>query len=148
MERSPSFRGFRAASEASSYAKKMNRDRDTVHERSLRSWLWRNGLRFRKNVGSLPGKPDIVFTREKLAIFCDGDFWHGRDWRRLREKLRGGSNASYWLQKIASNRRRDIQNNHLLRTSGWRVLRIWESEIKHDPSPIVQRIIRLVKSPV
>src|SRR5260370_5324167 len=90
----PSFKGLSAASPASSHAKQMNRSSDTSHECLLRALLWRRGLRYRKNVRTLPGKPDIVFAAERVAVFCDGDFWHGRDWPRLSKKLRAGTNAS------------------------------------------------------
>src|ERR1700729_2873440 len=92
----PCFKGLSPASPASSRAKKMNRSTDTEHERLLRRLLWRQGLRYRKNVRALPGKPDIVFSAARIAVFCDGDFWHGRDWHRLSRKLRTGTNASYW----------------------------------------------------
>ncbi len=99
-ERAPSFDGLKPTSSTSSRCKRMNRRADTLHERVLRSALWRRGLRFRKNVSVLPGKPDIVFQRSRVVVFCDGDFWHGRDWRKLSRTLNAGANASYWLQKI------------------------------------------------
>ena len=114
----PSFDGLSAASRASSYAKKMTRSSDTAHEHLLRVTLWRRGLRYRKNVRTLPGKPDIVFPKERVAVFCDGDFWHGRHWRRLSSKLRGGANPSYWTQKIKANRSRDRRDVRLLRKKG------------------------------
>src|SRR2546425_5950598 len=83
----PSFRGYKPSSEASSRAMRGNRKRDTKPEKLLRRQLWRLGLRFRKNVSSLPGQPDIVFPTEKIAVFCDGDFWHGRNWADLKSKL-------------------------------------------------------------
>ena len=140
----PSFRGLSAASEASSYAKKMNRSSDTAHEHLLRVLLWRRGLRYRKNVKTLPGKPDIVFSRERVAIFCDGDFWHGRNWERLSRKLRAGSNPTYWTQKIKANRRRDRQASRLLESEGWTVMRIWETDIHHYPERAVRAIEDLV----
>ena len=81
--KAPSFAGFEPASEAASRAKRMNTHADTIHEKLLRSCLWQRGLGFRKNLKSLPGKPDIVFAGPHVVVFCDGDFWHGRDWRRL-----------------------------------------------------------------
>ncbi len=138
----PSFDGLSAASRASSYAKKMNRSFDTAHEHLLRVSLWKRGLRYRKNVRTLPGKPDIVFPRERVAVFCDGDFWHGRDWRRLSRKLQGGTNPSYWAQKIKTNRSRDRHVVRLLRKDGWIVIRIWETDIRQDP----ERAARIVES--
>ena len=69
----------------------------------LRSELWRLGLRYRKHAGNLPGKPDIVFARAKVVVFCDGDFWHGRDWPRLKARLKKRHKAAYWVAKIARN---------------------------------------------
>lgn len=131
--KAPSFTGLKPASEASSRAKRSNRRRDTQHELILRRELWRRGLRFRKNVESLPGKPDIVFTVARVVVFCDGDFWHGRKWQTLESKLNQGTNASYWSAKIASNIARDERNTRLLEESGWRVIRLWETDIKKDP---------------
>jgi DNA mismatch endonuclease, patch repair protein len=129
----PSFTGLRPASSSSSYSKQKNRASDTAHEVMLRQALWRLGLRYRKNVKSLPGKPDIVFFRNKVAIFCDGDFWHGREWPKLRVKLKQGSNSNYWVQKIRSNIERDRRNQALLEKNGWTVIRLWESDIKRSP---------------
>jgi DNA mismatch endonuclease (patch repair protein) len=140
----PSFRGLSAASQASSYAKKMNRSSDTAHEHLLRVFLWRRGLRYRKNVKSLPGKPDIVFARVRVAVFCDGDFWHGRNWQRLSRKLRAGSNPTYWIQKINANRRRDRRASRLLESEGWTVIRVWETDIHHYPERAARAIEDLV----
>lgn len=129
----PSFSGLSAASRASSYAKKMTRSSDTAHEHLLRVTLWKRGLRYRKNVRTLPGKPDIVFPRERVAVFCDGDFWHGRHWRRLSSKLQTGTNPSYWTHKIKANRSRDRRVVRLLKSDGWTVIRIWETDIRQDP---------------
>src|SRR5207249_4773583 len=90
-------------------------------------------LRFRKNVETMPGKPDIVFPSAKVIVFCDGDFWHGRNWPVLKRKLAIGSNASYWRAKIASNIKRDRLRTASLKRDGWIVIRLWESDIKRDP---------------
>lgn len=140
----PSFKGLSAASSASSRAKQMNRSADTQHECLLRSLLWRQGLRYRKNVRALPGKPDIVFSAARIAVFCDGDFWHGRDWHRLSRKLRTGSNASYWIPKIRTNRNRDRRNDRLLKKEGWTVIRVWETDIHRNPQQAAQTIAELV----
>ena len=132
MVRSPSFRGFKPASQASSRTKRANRRRDTLHEVMLRRKLWQMGLRYRKNVDSLPGKPDIVFSRARLVVFCDGNFWHGRNWTKLRAELQHRANSEYWIAKIESNIERDAKNTALLEQAGWRVIRLWESDIKKD----------------
>jgi DNA mismatch endonuclease (patch repair protein) len=131
--KAPSFKGLKPASGASSYAKRHNKRIDTKHEILLRRELQRIGLHFRKNVETLPGKPDIVFTRAKLAVFCDGNFWHGRNWRTLKKKLNKGTNADYWLAKIAANIKRDKRNSVLLKKAGWSVIRVWETDIKENP---------------
>jgi DNA mismatch endonuclease (patch repair protein) len=140
----PSYKGLKPASEAASRVKSRNRRQDTLHELLLRRHLWHLGLRFRKNVTTLPGKPDIVFPAARVAIFCDGDFWHGRDWQSRQEKLSRGTNASYWLAKIASNIERDVRNTALLKKDGWRVIRLWETDVKRDPVAAAARIKKAV----
>src|SRR5260370_28083818 len=138
--KSPSFHGLSPASGTSSLAKSRNTRRDTLHEVILRRELWRAGLRFRKNVESMPGKPDIVFPSAKLIVFCDGDFWHGRTWSTVKAKLAAGSNGAYWYAKIASNIRRDRLHMTSLQRRGWTVLRLWESDIKRDPFAAAARV--------
>jgi len=129
----PSFDGLVPASEASSRCKRMNRNSGTRHECLLHSVLWRRGFRFRKNDKALIGRPDVVFRKERVAVFCDGDFWHGRQWRQLSRKLQAGTNASYWVQKIRANKLRDRRNDRLLARAGWHVVRLWETDILNDP---------------
>lgn len=138
--KSPSFKGLAAASRTTSEIKRKNRGEDTAQEVLLRRLLWKRGLRFRKNLRTLPGKPDIVFWRYRVAIFCDGDFWHGRDWEKLSAKLVKGSNPHYWVEKVRSNRERDLKNNDLLTHLGWTVLRFWESDIRRSPEAICRQI--------
>src|SRR5690348_4254231 len=114
VRKAPSFTGLKPASAAASRAKRSNTRVDTKHELLLRRELWRLGLRFRKNVKTLLGKPDIVFSRARVVVFCDGDFWHGRKWRELKPKLDQGTNAAYWSAKIATNIDRDNRNTALL----------------------------------
>jgi DNA mismatch endonuclease, patch repair protein len=123
---------------------KMNRSTDTSPECLLRSRLFKQGLRFRKNVRVLPGKPDIVFATALVVVFCDGDFWHGRDWQRRSRKLRDGTNASYWVAKIKANRGRDRRNNRLLGQWGWTVVRVWETDIRANPEQVADRIANVV----
>src|SRR5947209_1948897 len=95
--RAPSFKGLRPASEAASRAKRATRKRDTRPELLLRRALGAAGGRYHTHVTGLPGSPDLVFKRARLAVFCDGDFWHGRDWPALRAKLLRRHNADYWV---------------------------------------------------
>ena len=83
------------------------KSKDTSIELLLRKELWRRGYRYRKNYSKLPGKPDIALTKYKIAIFCDSEFFHGKDWEVLKPRLEKGDNADYWVKKIARNRERD-----------------------------------------
>lgn len=141
----PSFQGLKPASEQSSRSKRANRKTDTQHEVLLRRSLWRMGLRYRKNVTDLPGKPDIVFTGSRVAVFCDGDFWHGRNWDDRRSKLEDGANATYWVAKIERNMQRDAHNSRLLQQQGWHVIRLWETEIKHNPTGAAIKVADVVR---
>jgi DNA mismatch endonuclease (patch repair protein) len=132
----PSYAGFKPASEAASKAKRANHCRDSTHELLLRKALWRLGLRYRKHVVGLPGMPDLVFPQARVVVFCDGDFWHGRDWRRLRRQLLRRHNANYWIAKIARNRMRDTQNTRILENAGWLVVRVWETDIRKNVSGV------------
>ena len=129
----PSYQGLQPSSPAASRAKQANGRRDTAPELLLRRALWHMGLRFRKNVENLTGKPDIVFPITKVAVFCDGDFWHGRNWSTLQAKLEQGTNPQYWIAKIKSNMDRDNRNTVMLEELGWMVIRLWETDIKKDP---------------
>jgi DNA mismatch endonuclease (patch repair protein) len=107
---------------------------------ALRRELFRLGLRFRKNVASLPGKPDIVFTRARVVVFCDGDFWHGREWKNLKAKLAKGHNSTYWAAKIDANRRRDRRHTITLRRDGWTVIRLWEKDVRKNPVAAAHKV--------
>ena len=138
--KTPSFNGLSPASQVASLAKRQNKRRDTLHELVLRRELWRAGLRFKKNIETMPGKPDIVFPSARVIVFCDGDFWHGRNWPSLKRKLAVGTNATYWRAKIASNMKRDRLHTASLEREGWAVLRLWESDIKRDPFAAAARV--------
>lgn len=102
-------------------------------------------MRYRIDVASLPGRPDIVFTNARVAVFCDGDFWHGRDLAAREAKLARGHNAGYWLSKIRGNVERDHSHDKALRNAGWTVLRFWETDILRDPDQIADTIVQTVK---
>lgn len=130
----PSYKELTPASgTASRAARGASRKRDTRPERLLRSALWARGLRYRVDVKGLPGRPDVVFARERLAVFCDGDFWHGRQLSLRLQKLSGGHNASYWIRKISTNVDRDRRHDAALEAAGWRVCRLWETDVVADP---------------
>jgi len=140
MLKVPRFSSFKPASETASRIKQRNRSRDTKAEVLLRKELWRRGLRYRLHVSDLPGKPDIVFRRVRVVVFCDGDFWHGRRWHSRREKLARGANAPYWTAKIAANVARDRRNTRLLRAAGWTVVRLWETDVLRDVARAAGRV--------
>jgi DNA mismatch endonuclease, patch repair protein len=142
---SPSFKGLRASSDASSRAMRANRSRNTGPEVLLRSALREHPVSYTIHDATLPGNPDVVFPTVKLAVFCDGDFWHGRHWRRLRRELSQRANPCYWIQKIASNRSRDRAICRQLRSIGWVVLRLWEGDIKEDPAAAAARVATAVR---
>lgn len=131
---SASFKGLKAASAtASSVARAASKKKNTRCEIALRRELWRRGLRYRLHHERLQGRPDLVFVRERLAVFCDGDFWHGRDLALRLAKLAGGHNAAYWVKKVRGNVERDLRNSAALVASGWHVVRLWETDIIRDP---------------
>ena len=117
--------------------------KDTEPELLLRRALWKENLRYRVNYKKLPGKPDIVFTKYHVAIFCDGDFWHGHNWavrgmKSLEEELAGYSD--FWKNKILHNIERDQTINEMLSSSGWTVIRFWESDIRKDIDSCINTI--------
>jgi DNA mismatch endonuclease (patch repair protein) len=117
--------------------------KDTGIERLVRSELHRRGLRFRKHVKGIRGRPDIVFRGKRLVVFVDGDFWHGYRFPQWRHKL-----TPTWQVKIQANRERDARNFRHLRRQGWRVIRLWEHEIKANLPDCVERVVRLLEAGV
>ena len=108
------------------------RSKDTSIEVVLRKALWHRGYRYRKNYAALPGKPDIAMTKYRIAIFCDSEFFHGKDWEKLKLRLENGNNSTYWIKKISRNMQRDRENEQALFCQDWTVLRFWgEDIIKH-----------------
>ena len=114
----------------------MIRSKDTNAEVILRKALWENGIRYRKHYSLLPGNPDLAFPRKKIAVFIDGDFWHGYNWKSL-GKI---PPKAYWQEKISKNIRRDKANTLLLRKDGWKVIRIWEHELNKDFDKCIRMI--------
>ncbi len=112
--------------------------KDGSLEKLVQRELRAKGLRFRRHVGNLPGSPDIVFPRERVAVFVDGDFWHGWRLPTWEHKL-----SKFWRDKLRANRDRDQRNFRRLRASGWQVIRIWQHEIRRkDNCRFIQRILR------
>lgn len=116
------------------------KSRDTSIEIKLRKALWNKGYRYRKNYNKLPGKPDIALIKYKIAIFCDSEFFHGKDWEVLRPRLERGDNSQYWISKIARNRERDDEINKKLLFEGWTVIRFWGKDISKNVEECVKVI--------
>ena len=109
----------------------------------LRKELWSRGLRYRKNVKNITGKPDIAFIGKKVAVFCDSEFWHGYDWENRKNDIK--TRKEFWIPKIERNIQRDLEVNQILEESGWIVLRFWGKEIQKDLSGCADRIEMVVK---
>lgn len=118
------------------------RSKNTDIEKSVFSFLKGEGVRFRKHYKKVPGNPDVSIPSAKRAIFIDGDFWHGWRLARIKAKLP----RHYWLNKIMSNIKRDKMNRLALKKSGWRVLRIWEHELKRNREKAFQKILKFFAS--
>ena len=138
MNKEPRFRG--EVSEKSHKNMSRIKGKDTSIEIRLRKALWARGYRFKKNNKELPGRPDVVLTKYKIAIFCDSEFFHGKDWGKLKVKLMHGKNPDYLLKKIERNITRDQEKDALLRGKGWTVLHFWGDDIKSDVDGCIKTI--------
>ena len=116
--------------------------KNTSIEVLLSKALWHRGLRFRKN-SKVYGHPDISIKKYRIAIFCDGDFWHGYDWENRRDEIK--SNRDYWIPKIERNMQKDIEVNHVLTAMGYTVIRIWEHEIRKDVNDVADMIMNIIE---
>ncbi|MEH6408211.1 MAG: very short patch repair endonuclease [Leeuwenhoekiella sp.] len=112
-------------------------------EQLLAKALWKKGYRYRKNDKSVFGKPDLTFKKHKIAIFCDSEFWHGKDWERRKEDHK--TNVKFWHQKIERNIERDKEVNIRLFKSGWITLRFWGKEIEKDLVNCIEIIEQAIK---
>jgi len=120
------------------------KSKDTKPEIILGKAMWALGLRYRKHVKDIPGKPDFAFKGRKIAVFCDGDFWHGNNWKlrgmnSLKEELE--SYDEFWRKKIKRNIERDNETNKTLEVNGWLVIRFWESEIYDDENNCAENVL-------
>ncbi len=114
--------------------------KDTSIELVLRRALWKKGYRYRKNYKKIPGTPDIALTKYKIAIFCDGEFFHGKDWKVLKPRLEQGKNADYWVKKIQRNMDRDSEKDKELLFQGWTVIHFWGKDIIKNTDKCVRVI--------
>jgi len=119
------------------------RSKGTKIEIMLAKVLWNRNIRYRKNDKTVFGKPDFVFKGIKLAVFCDSEFWHGKDYDTLCDRI--GTNKDFWIQKIERNINRDLLVNQTLKNQNWTVLRFWEKQIKKDISFVADSIENEIK---
>ena len=116
------------------------KSKNTKPEILLRKALWHKGYRYRKNYKTLNGSPDIVFTKYKIVIFVDSEFFHGKEYDALVKRLRNGKRPDYWIKKIDDNVRRDLANEANLRGLGYTVLRFWGEDVIKRPEECVKAI--------
>lgn len=114
--------------------------KDTRIEIVMRKALWSRGFRYRKNYKELPGRPDIVLTKYRIAIFCDSEFFHGKDWEVLKAKLEKGKNPDYWVRKIERNIQRDEEKDKQLNFMGWTVIHFWGKDILKNTEQCIKVI--------
>lgn len=118
------------------------RSKDTKPEILIRQELWKRGIRYRKNCKDIYGKPDIAFKGKRIAVFCDSEFWHGKEYLEGRTPK---SNSGFWIEKFERNIARDKKVNAVLESKGWLVLRFWEKEIKKEVSAVADRIEKTIR---
>jgi len=130
-------------SEQISYNMRQVKNKDSKIEVLLRKELWSRGMRYRKNVNGIFGKPDIAFIGKKVAVFCDSEFWHGYNWEVRKQDFK--SNQEFWIPKIERNMQRDLEVTERLTLEGWTVLRFWGNEIKKNTklcADIIEKAVR------
>lgn len=113
-------------------------------ENKLALALWNQGVRYRRNYKELPGSPDIAITKYQIAVFIDGEFWHGYDWENRKKRLK--RNREYWIQKIEENMARDRRDDELLEKSGWKVLHFWEKQVLKDLDYCVELVMYYIRN--
>mgnify|MGYP002621078841 FL=1 len=128
----------RVSKETRSNIMRSIKGKDTKIEVRLAKALWHKGLRYRKNNKKVKGKPDICFANKKLAIFVDGEFWHGYEWKERKKKLK--TNREFWINKIERNMERDRETNEYLINEGWSVMRFWGKDINERLDHCVEKI--------
>ncbi len=119
------------------------RSKGSKIETRLAKELWARGHRYRKNHKNTFGKPDIVFVGLKIAVFCDSEFWHGKDWNKRKNDIK--SNKDFWLPKIERNIQRDKEVNQQLKKQGWTVIRFWGKDIEKHLDTCVETVEREIK---
>ena len=120
------------------------KNKDSQIEQLLRKELWSRGIRYRKNVNRIYGKPDIVFIGKKIAVFCDSEFWHGYNWEERKKDFK--SHQEFWIPKIERNMEGDAEVTERLESEGWTVFRFWGNEIKKNTAQCADIIEKAVHS--
>lgn len=115
-----------------------NKSKGTKPELLLAKAMWHLGLRYRKNSKTVFGKPDFSFKRHKIAVFVDGEFWHGKDWAIRKADIK--TNREFWTAKIERNMRRDEEVTGRLKNEGWRVFRFWGEDVAKNPQMFAGKI--------
>ncbi len=112
-------------------------------EKILSSELWAKGFRYRLNYKKLPGSPDIAILKHHIAVFVDGEFWHGYEWEKRKPKLK--RNREYWIEKIEENMKRDSRVDKQLQFLGWIPIHFWSKEVRTNLSGCIERIEGLIQ---
>ena len=120
------------------------RGKDNSIEITLRKALWKRGYRYHKNYRKIPGSPDICLTKYKIAIFCDSEFFHGKDWEVLKVKVEKGNNGKYWSKKIQENMIRDNEKDKALNALGWTVIHFWGKDILNNTEECINVIEEMI----
>jgi DNA mismatch endonuclease (patch repair protein) len=131
-------KSLRTKEEQRHYNMSRIKSNNTTIETDFRKALWHEGIRYKKNYKQLPGKPDVAITKYRIAIFCDGEFWHGKDWEI--KKLKIQNNREYWITKIERNMKRDSETERQLRSMGWIILRFWGNDIRRNLAACVEEV--------
>lgn len=121
-----------------------NKSTGTKPELVLAKAMWALGLRYRKNSGSIFGKPDFSFKKYKVAVFVDGEFWHGKDWEQKKVEIKG--NREFWIAKIERNIQRDIEVTGRLKAEGWMVLRFWSNDVVEDTTSCAEKVKEIIRA--
>ena len=121
-----------------------NKSKGTKPELALAKAMWALGLRYRKNSGSIFGKPDFSFKKYKVAVFVDGEFWHGKDWEQRKAEIKG--NREFWIAKIERNIRRDMEVTGRLKAEGWTVLRFWSNDIVKNAGCHAEKVKEIIQA--
>lgn len=135
-------KNLRTSPEVSKRMSKVKLKRNEFEHR-LSSELWKNGLRYRLNYKELPGSPDIAILKYQIAIFVDGEFWHGKDFEKNKKRLK--NNKAYWIEKIKENIERDNKNDKELTKIGWIPIHFWSRDVKENLTECMQCILDFIE---